>query len=1798
MAEDTAKTQQKQRAKESFSQKLYAAAEAVPVYLGKGVNTALKVLLRGSRSERLIREIMPTVKMINDLGEMLEDDLRKDISARPIDELLAHLPIKLPLVLQDELLRDSPEEMRLRRCGDVEKSVVRGIGQSKTVPLIPGLTLELQAQWQLLLDDALRARLCEEMRDRLGKELQIALGEQVKDDITRDAARKLPADSAADVAAAAISRLEKALRAPVSELFFKPLTREFKERFQEDYQKNLESQGYNSLDRKNMPKLDLEVAEKKIRRRAEQDALDELLPEAFATARLASQLVVKTPGANPKPMRHFDVQLIGGIVLHQGKIAEMVTGEGKTLVATLPTYLNAITGRGVHIVTTNDYLAKRDASWMGPLYEFLGCTVGNISGDAEWPEKQAGYNADITYGTNDQFGFDYLRDNMKTSVGTQVQRPLHYAIVDEVDNILIDEARTPLIISGMPEESTDKYYKANTVAQRLRKSMSDGDGGDYKVAEKEHTVTLTEEGIIHAQQMLGVESFYSGENVDWPHHMNQALAAKELYKRDRDYVVTRNREVIIVDEFTGRLMPGRRWSEGLHQAAEAKEGLQIKQETQTLATITYQNFFRMYEKLAGMTGTALTEAEEFDRIYGLDVVPTPTNRPLRRVTFPDVIYATQAEKYDAIVSEITRVHATGRPVLVGTIAIETSELISRMLEKRGIKHEVLNAKFHEREAAIIALAGQPGAVTIATNMAGRGTDIVLGPGVVQCHKCIIRSAGDDAREADPNDKPADECRRVSDDANKTTSGVDNLPCGLHIVGTERHEARRIDNQLRGRSGRQGDPGSSRFFLSLDDDLMRIFMGEWVRGFLNRAGLGERQQIESAMVSRSIERAQRKVEQFNFEMRKNVLQYDEVMDQQRKVIYGMRQKVLDALVPVPIRRTLDDLASRFIADELRTGDDLHTVTHRTFEPLQDEVRKHGVSLTQEQWLSGNEQVLARIVKDGADPSKVRLGPDFVRGWIERSIGGLMDESLHPARWQLGRIIEWARNQGIELVEQQIVDDANKAVSELVTGRAADAARGGDLDDYLHDWAAAALIIDMPTLANGDAWDFSHVKHWGDKLGVPIPVAEWDPISRKRDKQEELVLQTMLAACRGMACDDAARRFTPAVLDMYTGSALFQSNATAVRIALWAQRRLDARVEPAEVQGAFSGVRANLIGRISAAMQDKLNAPGSKMAGELAWISVQDYLAEEFASNDRDLAGLAAAFQDYYGAKLSPFEMSKLSYPKLLDHLAAHLPEGVTRDVDAETIEGMVMEMIEKSVDRAIDQFMDEKLEPDAVFSTVGEWLKSMGYAIGRDEWNGLTLPELRHTLEVQARRSHASETKDEAIETFAGAAVTTFLDSPLFTGERGYASLAAWAEGQFCFSFSKTIEADLHKIADKRKADLRAVLLEEKREAYKAATDDVRQAAREMIAEATEVYVESASSAEDFDETRIADWAAKAFKVTLSRTALDEKFESGEGSVKEYVIDAAADGCAKRSIDKVAEDVVDAVVAMCTSVDFIENWDYERLDTYVKHSKLPIGFDVEAFRDDGRKAIIGFFVNLASGGYKERAKEEVVPKVVANAATVLIDCELSAAGRNYNALAAKMNQKFNFGVAPLRLSKMDRAELSDYPHEQVKDLFGQRQRYLGRLGFVRSISVLVLHTLDTRWKDHLLAMDHLKAGIGLRGYAGIDPKDAYKKEGFDMFAKMVNTAQESISDLALKVYFDTEDSQRMARRKTANERMVHDSAASFARGQQAAADSAGKDESKPAPIRAQKMPGRNDACPCGKKKPDGTPVKYKNCCMKK
>ncbi|HEY8517496.1 MAG TPA: preprotein translocase subunit SecA [Candidatus Binatia bacterium] len=607
--------------------------------------------------------------------------------------------------------------------------------------------------------------------------------------------------------------------------------------------------------------------------------LDDILVPAFATAREASKRALG--------MRPFDVQLLGGIVLHNGSIAEMKTGEGKTLVATLPVYLNALSGKGVHVVTVNDYLARRDAEWMGRLYRFLGLEVGVIVHGMDDQQRKRAYQADITYGQNNEFGFDYLRDNMKFALEDYVQRELNYAIVDEVDSILIDEARTPLIISGPAEESTEKYAIIDRIIPKLKRGRKVEKGepeeGDYAVDEKMKSVILTEQGIARCEELLGIDNLYDPAHIDTLHHINQALRAHALFKRDIDYVV-KDGEVIIVDEFTGRMMPGRRWSDGLHQAIEAKEGVKVERENQTLATITFQNYFRMYKKLAGMTGTADTEAVEFKKIYNLDVIVIPTHRPMIRIDHPDVVYKTEREKFEAVVDEIEECHERGQPVLVGTISIEKSERLSAMLKRRGIRHHVLNAKHHEREAEIIAQAGRFGAVTISTNMAGRGTDIILGG-----NPEFLAAAEAGTRDPDnPEFQAALEkyTKQCAEERERVLAAG-----GLHIIGTERHESRRIDNQLRGRAGRQGDPGSSRFYLSLEDDLLRIFGAERIQGLMTRLGMEEGEPIEHRMISKAIQNAQAKVEGHNFDIRKHLLEYDDVMNKQREVIYHRRRETL-------------------------------------------------------------------------------------------------------------------------------------------------------------------------------------------------------------------------------------------------------------------------------------------------------------------------------------------------------------------------------------------------------------------------------------------------------------------------------------------------------------------------------------------------------------------------------------------------------------------------------------------------------------------------------------------------------------------------------------------------------------------------------------------------------------------------------------------------------------------------------------------------------------------------------------------
>lgn len=813
-------------------------------------------------------------------------------------------------------------------------------------------------------------------------------------------------------------------------------------------------------------------------RLANGETLDDLLPDAFAAVRESGRRFLK--------MRHYDVQMIGGYVLHNGMIAEMVTGEGKTLVATLPAFLNALSGH-VHVVTVNDYLARRDMEWMGPLYMGLGLTVGCIQSHQEGEEKTHAYACDITYGTNNEFGFDYLRDNMKPLKEMQVQGPLTFAIVDEIDNILIDEARTPLIISGPAHDDVDKYRKADRIARQLKKDVH------FEVKEKEHTCHLTDEGIRAAEEIAGVESFYTAGNMEWPHLIDNALKAHHLYKRDVNYVSMQG-EIIIVDEFTGRLMKGRQWSDGLHQAVEAKEGVTVKAENQTLATITLQNYFKLYKKLAGMTGTAMTEANEFLKIYKLDVVAIPPNRAMKRINFPDVIFRSEREKFNAVVDEIRGIHDTGRPILVGTVSIEKSELLSEMLGRYGIRHEVLNAKHHEREADIIAQAGRKAAVTIATNMAGRGTDIILGGNPDQAaweqlkHKYISRLDIPKSEWDELTKKIADEEGMVAEGRQVAELG------GLHVIGTERHEARRIDLQLRGRSGRQGDPGSSRFFLSLEDDLMRIFAGEWVRGILTRLGMQEGEAIESGLVSRQIEKAQRRVEERHFEQRKNLLEYDEVMDQQRKRVYSFRQNILEG---GDCREIILDMLRQQIETAVQ---DVLSPDYGRASCAQWAVQAAGLDVQPSDLNETDGEVVVQFLKDEARNQADELIRDKLDEDLpadvedEREWNWLALSKWANARWGLNTNDRELKKIGRDDVSAYLLDRACEAIDRAdfspVNGFLAEDFGRQSLSSWLaHQYTLSIAPEKFKDLPNAEvvALIFAEVKKLYDQKEVDFPVA---------------------------------------------------------------------------------------------------------------------------------------------------------------------------------------------------------------------------------------------------------------------------------------------------------------------------------------------------------------------------------------------------------------------------------------------------------------------------------------------------------------------------------------------------------------------------------------------------------------------------------------------------------------------------------------------------------------------------------------
>jgi preprotein translocase subunit SecA len=963
-------------------------------------------------------------------------------------------------------------------------------------------------------------------------------------------------------------------------------------------------------------------------RLAKGETLDDLLPEAFAACREA--------GRRTKNMRHFDVQILGGIALHRGNIAEMVTGEGKTLVATLPACLNALEQKGVHVVTVNDYLARRDCEWMSPIYHALGISCGFIQADMDPVLRRKAYDCDITYGTNSEFGFDYLRDNMKPArwgdaqfhpFYQQCQKALNFAIIDEVDNILVDEARTPLIISGPAFTDVRRYAQANDIAVQLTDLQKQNPGRYFEVKEKEHTCHLTDEGIHKAEELAGVESFYTAGNMEWPHLIDNALKAHHLYLKDKRYVVMRHPEsgdmsIIIVDEFTGRLMVGRQWSDGLHQAVEAKhsrEGVKIKEETQTLATITLQNYFKLYKKLAGMTGTAMTEANEFWKIYKLDVIAIPTNMPLIRNNFPDLIFRTEKEKWTAVVDEIAEVNKEGRPMLIGTTDVEKSEKLSDMLRRRGVKHELLNAKpeYAAREAEIVAQAGRIGSVTIATNMAGRGTDIILGGNPETLAWAYLKSKYETrldvpedewkrtVEEIETKEKMKEEGRKVADMG------------GLHIIGTERHEARRIDNQLRGRAGRQGDPGSSRFYLSLQDDLMRIFAGEWVANILTKLGMEDGQAIESKMVSRRIEGAQKKVEERNFDIRKNLLEYDEVMDHQRKRVYGYRQEILDGgnckirilgmlddQVNLAVDRFLDadygsgsfaefasnrlgiefdasdfsrsdfteaekaarDKASRMIPTQIQEAMDENLSTD--VEPSEWNWQAMAGHVNNRWGLKASDRQLKQIGRDNLAQELVEQAEKVVAG-IDLSGG----RNFLAPDWGLRSICDWARLKfQIKLEPQSLAEKESHEIKSLLRDRLLETYRQKEIAFPVRVGMARFMAERPQHPGGGHRYDREGLYHWTRQRfpGVADDLLEEEFRTTSRLHLQELLLDVSRKYFPAVSQEDIDRKLE----ETFSGTKLSEPE-DARELAEWARTEMKLEVTEEELTGVAEEAARELL-----------------------------------------------------------------------------------------------------------------------------------------------------------------------------------------------------------------------------------------------------------------------------------------------------------------------------------------------------------------------------------------------------------------------------------------------------------------------------------------------------------------------------------------------------------------------------------------------------------------------------------------------
>lgn len=1614
-------------------------------------------------------------------------------------------------------------------------------------------------------------------------------------------------------------------------------------------------------------------------RLAKGETLDDLMAEAFAVVREAS---ARTIG-----LRHFDVQILGGIVLYKGKIAEMVTGEGKTLVATLPAYLHALSGHPIHIVTVNDYLAQRDRDWMGPVYEFLGLTCGVIYSGMDEMERLRAYRCSVTYGTNSEFGFDYLRKNLESRAEYQVQGELSFAIVDEVDSVLIDEARVPLIISAPSGIDSGKMY---SVVKRIVDELRPGI--DYTVDEKNKTVTLTEVGLSAIEE-ASHRGIYESENIEWPHYVEQAIRARDLYKENRDYVI-QDGKVIIVDQFTGRLQHGRRWSDWLHEAIEAKHGLPVGQEQRTVATITYQNFFRLYKKLAGMTGTAMTQAEEFMKIYGLEVVPIPTHMPLRRVSFPDLVYRAEQEKIDAVVEEIVRYNRGGRPVLVGTTSVEKSAQLSEALKKLNIPHEVLNAKNHAREAEIIAKAGQAGAVTIATNMAGRGTDIVLGPGVVKC------------RGLAPDDPLVPEnCLRHR----RPRSGERDVCCGLHVIGTERHEARRIDDQLRGRAGRQGDPGSSRFFLSLEDDLMRLFMGDWTRRFLQNSAIPPGQPIESGMVTRSIRRAQAKVEERNFEMRKRLVEYDELMDERRKDIYGDRQKLVEGGDEHSIEQLVDDLLARHIDAKWAKASDEQYVRERNYRPLAEALAPFGVAVSFDDWKRCTvEELLAQVRKVTSSADVTARASEQVRPWLERCVARWTPDDAFPTEWSyegIGRLLtgvgfERRPREELEiLVLGSVVRAVVDAFGESVKNRPS--------EDVVKDWVERAIEMDALLACGSPEWDIHGLEKYCQVLEIDFFASELSGRVQHLDRIAEFLQERILKASWARDGGELHRKLVNIAVWPYLASGLFRRSPSYEHLMHYVEHRFGIPIAPAVLTEAGKRGRDVLV--MLALEERAAEWVAGRDIERLLEVVVIEALRSDLSAPDRDLDGLLRECPELVRTHgLSAFALAKLSYRELWETLLAAAGRLARRNDNPIGVQPHLLGALENAIEVTVERLISEKTADalaDECYADASAWAAKLGLSLPRTEWDALSEAELAHHLAIDALDAWADESVESIVRRTFSTAFDEKVDAPGYAATASYAELGAWGTrwtGDMAHPQtgvdSERLDAERRRALEARLRLRRQSLVEQARENERRLLGHIEQTFREILkslstqlqevvaehtddaAEQTDRLVDWAlnafeSSVESADELpfdQLSAWLAEHFRVRARLTDLQEAVFGSGTTLREFVASRLRPGSSGgRAIASLAESTARAVLALFANPkECCFGWDLEKLERWA--ARAGVAFSADEVNEQLRNRVREFFLSAVLRRYEGASRRAIIFETVRHAFESFLEVSLSTEGRNVRGLADHLAREYQlYGIAAAVESQRrmneavergiatetdesavdtgqapasgepDAARISDILRAwrlapaapryglgaldlartsgdallrrildtsrrlvvEARTMMPEQVAALGGESLLSRTRTLLIHTIDERWIEYVHQMHALQEGIGFRGYAGVDPKVAYKKEGAEMFLKMVVEAKENFARqfgwtvrraLEGQVSYVSRAIEQVVARQTPISSAYEQQQRMLAQARAAARAAGQGEQDRPEPLRAEKEPGRNDPCPCGAKDKHGRPIKYKKC----